>query len=125
MIEPGNTATIEFTTDESATATALGSGDLPVLATPRVVALVEEAAVAAIAGHLSADETSVGSRIRLDHVAPTAVGGTVVATATVTDVDGRRVEFDATVTEGENVVARATHVRFIVDRETFMHSIRR
>ena len=123
MIEPGNSATIAFTTDESATAAALGSGDLPVLATPKVVALVEEAAVAAIAQHLPADATSVGSRIELDHLAPTPIGGTVAATATVVSVKGRRIEFEALVTEGGKLVASAAHVRFIVTRDRFMDSM--
>ena len=125
MIEPGNTAVIEFTTDEEATAIALGSGDLPVLGTPKVVALVEEAAVAAIAGLVTDADTTVGSHIDVDHLAPTPIGGTVVATATVVAVNGRRVDFEATVTEGEKFVARATHVRYVINRESFMESLSR
>ncbi|MEN8238669.1 MAG: hotdog domain-containing protein [Actinomycetota bacterium] len=123
MIEQGNTATVTFTTDERATAIALGSGDLPVLGTPKVAALVEEAAVAAIAGLVDDDYTTVGSHLEIDHYAPTPVGGTVVATATVVSVKGRRVDFVATVTAGEEVVARAAHVRFVVNRGSFMDSV--
>lgn len=124
MIEPGNTAVIEFRTDDKATAIALGSGDLPVLGTPKVVALVEEAAVAALVGLVTATETTVGSHIDVDHLAPTPIGGTVVVTATVVAVKGRRMDFEATVTEGEKLVARATHVRYVVNRESFMESLR-
>jgi predicted thioesterase len=123
MIEPGSTASVSHTTDNRSTAIALGSGDLPVLATPKLVALVEEAAVAAIAGLVSDGDTTVGSHIEVDHLAPTPIGSTVVATATVVAVDGRRVDYEATVTEGANLVARATHVRYIVNRQTFMDSI--
>lgn len=123
MIEPGNSATITFTTDEKSTAIALGSGDLPVLGTPKVVALVEEAAVAATAGLVADSETTVGSHIETDHLAPTPIGGTVVATATVVAVNGRRVDFEATVTEGATLVARAEHVRFVVNSEAFMDSV--
>jgi fluoroacetyl-CoA thioesterase len=119
MIEPGNTAIISFTTDEQSTAIALGSGDLPVLGTPRVVALVEEAAVAAIADFVDEGETTVGSHIAIDHLAPTPIGGTVVATAVVVALKGRRVDIEATVTEGDKLVARASHTRFVVNTESF------
>jgi predicted thioesterase len=125
MIEPGSTASITYTTDNRSTAIALGSGDLPVLATPKVVALVEAAAVAAIAGLVPDGDTTVGAHIEVDHLAPTPIGGTVVTTATVVAVNGRRVDYEATVTEGATLVARATHVRYIVNRETFMDSARK
>jgi fluoroacetyl-CoA thioesterase len=122
MIEPGATAYITYTTDKRSTAIALGSGDLPVLATPKVVALVEEASVAAIAGLVADTDTTVGSHIDVDHLAPTPIGGTVVTTATVVAIKGRRLDFEATVTEGETLVAKATHVRYIVNRDSFMDS---
>ena len=125
MIEPGTTASITYTTDERSTAIALGSGDLPVLATPKVVALVEEAAVAAIAGLVADTDTTVGSHIDVDHLAPTPIGGTVVATATVVAIKGRRLDFEATVTEGEVLVAKVNHVRYIVSRDSFMNQIRK
>lgn len=124
MIELGDTAAITFTTDKGTTAIALGSGDLPVLGTPKVVALIEEAAVAAIAGRVGNTDTTVGSRIEIAHLAPTAIGDTVVTTATVVGVNGRRVNFEAAVTEGDTVVARGVHTRFIVNRELFLESIR-
>ena len=123
MIEPGTTASITYTTDKRSTAMALGPGDLTVLATPKVVALVEEAAVAAVAGFVADTETTVGSHIEVDHLAPTPIGGTVVATATVVAIKGRRLDFEATVTEGEVLVAKATHIRYIVNRDSFMNSI--
>ena len=123
MIELGLSASITFTTDESSTAIALRSGDVAVLGTPKVVALIEEAAVAALAGQLPDDSTTVGTHIAVDHVKATAVGSSVVATATVSAVQGRVITITATVTEGDAVVAKATHTRFIVDRETFQDSV--
>jgi len=123
MIEPGLSAAVSFTTDESSTAIALGSGDVAVLGTPKVVALIEEAAVAALAGQLADDSTTVGTHIAVDHLKATAVGAIVVATATVTDVRGRAIAITATVTEGETVVAKATHTRYIVNRKEFRDSV--
>jgi predicted thioesterase len=125
MIEPGNTASVTYKTDVSATSEVLGSGDLPVLGTPKVVALIEQAAVAALDGRLPGSSTSVGTQISVDHLAPTPVGGTVVATATVVVVDGRQVTFEATVTESHKAVALGMHTRFIVDRARFMASMLR
>ena len=78
---------------EADTAIALGSGDVPVLGTPRIVALLEQAAVAALAGDLADGTTSVGTHIAVDHVAASFVGAAVEAIAEVVDVDGRTVTF--------------------------------
>jgi len=123
MIEVGMTASVDFTADTDTTAIALGSGDVPVLGTPKVVALIEEAAVAAIAEGLDVGATSVGTSVSIDHRAPTAVGSTVRATAVVTSVDGRRVSFAVTVTESDDIVAVGTHTRAIVDRARFLESV--
>ncbi len=125
MIEPGTSASISFVADDASTAIALGSGDVAVLGTPKVVALVEEAAVAALAGRLPEGATSVGTHVSVDHLAPTAVGSQVVATATVTAVDGRSVSFTVTVTEGDEVVARGRHTRVVVDRSRFEAGVSR
>ena len=71
-IEPGLAGSVAHTVTSDDTAIALGSGDVPVLATPRAVALVEEAACTALIGHLDPDHTTVGVHIELDHLLPTA-----------------------------------------------------
>jgi fluoroacetyl-CoA thioesterase len=120
MIRIGATASTSFIVDDASTAIALRSGDVPVLGTPKVVALAEAAAVAAIAGMLEAGQTSVGTNVTLDHLAPSKVGSSVVATATVTSVDRRTIRFDVDVTEGGRSVASGTHVRAVVDRSRFL-----
>lgn len=102
------------------TAAALGSGDVPVLGTPAVLALMEEAACAAIASALDGAATSVGTWAELTHLAPTKVGATVEAVAELTAVDGRTLEFACEAHEGTKVIARARHRRAIVDREKFL-----
>ena len=89
----GLTAKISLIVSNDDTAVAAHSGDVDVLSTPRIVALCEEAAVAAIAGQLAAGETSVGMRVQLDHLAPSAVGSTVTASAKLEKVEGRRLKF--------------------------------
>ena len=120
MIEPGSSASIEFTADDATTAIALGSGDVPVLGTPKVVALCEEAACAAIVGSLGSESTTVGTHIAVDHLAPTPVGRSVTATATVTAIEGRRITFELSVIDDELSVARGVHERIVVDRDRFL-----
>ena len=122
MITPGSEASISFRVADGSTAIALGSGDVPVLGTPKVVALVEEAAVAAVAGSLPDGSTTVGTRITLDHLAPTAVGEIVEARASVTTADERTVSFSVVVVEGPTTIARGTHTRAIVNKARFLNS---
>ena len=115
----GLTASVELTVTAADTAQALGSGDVPVLATPRVVALVEAATVAAVAAHLGEGQTTVGTRVELDHLRPSAVGALVQAEAELVAVDGRRLTFAVRVLEGDREVARGTVHRTLVDRARF------
>jgi predicted thioesterase len=116
----GATATVELTVTDADTAQALGSGDVPVLGTPRVLALAEAATVAATARRLEPGQTTVGSRVELEHRAATPVGRTVVAEARLTAVEGRRLRFEVIVRDGGDVVALGTVERVLVDRHRFV-----
>jgi len=116
----GAAAQLELTVTDADTAQALGSGDVPVLATPRVLALAEAATVRALARHLATGATTVGSRIELEHLAPTPVGRTVISQARLAKVDGRRLTFEVTVRDGEAVVAQVRVERVMVDRQRFL-----
>ena len=116
----GAAAQLELTVTDADTAQALGSGDVPVLATPRVLALAEAATVRALARHLATGTTTVGSRIDLEHLAPTPVGHTVISQARLAKVDGRRLTFEVTVRDGDAVVAQVRVERVLVDRQRFL-----
>jgi fluoroacetyl-CoA thioesterase len=105
---------------EDDTAEAIGSGDVPVLATPVVLTLVERAAVAAVALHLEPATTTVGARVGLDHLSPTPVGARVSATARLETVEGRRLRFSFEVSDAQGVVARGIHIRVVVGRDAFL-----
>lgn len=119
MISEGASSSVSLIVSDADTSIALGSGDVAVLGTPRIVALCEEAAVAALAEFLPEGSTTVGTSVSIDHLAPTGVGGAVIATATVTEVDGKKASFRLVVTDGDKIVARGTHTRVVVDRERF------
>jgi fluoroacetyl-CoA thioesterase len=117
---PGLTARVELTVTDTDTAQAVGSGDVPVLGTPRVVALAEAATVAATATRLPSGSTTVGTRVELEHRAATPVGRTVAARAELVKVDGRRLAFEVVVTDGNEVVATGRVERALVDRQRFV-----
>ncbi|MDG4782593.1 hotdog domain-containing protein [Micromonospora sp. WMMD961] len=117
---PGLTAQVELTVTDADTAQAVGSGDVPVLGTPRVLALAEAATVAATATGMPPGSTTVGTRVELEHLAPTVVGRTVRAQALLAAVDGRRLSFEVTVSDGDQTVARGRVDRIMVDRQRFV-----
>ncbi len=118
----GDQATLEFTVTSEDTAAALGSGDLPVLGTPRLLAWAEAATCAAIRDSLTGGQTSVGSRVQLDHVGASPVGAGLRVTATVTHVDGRLVKFEVVAehTADDKVVGHGEVTRVVVDRGRFL-----
>ncbi|MGH2710755.1 MAG: thioesterase family protein [Actinomycetota bacterium] len=124
MLETGLEATVEETVTEDMTAERLGSGDVPVLGTPAVLALVEAAAVASVADAVEATQTTVGTSVELEHVAPTPVGARITATASLVEVDGRRLRFTFEVTDPAGPVARGSHRRVVVEREGFLEGAR-
>lgn len=120
MIQEGLTHTSQLTVSEAVTAIEMGSGDLPVLATPAMMALMENAAMLAVAPNLPEGCTTVGGHISASHIKPTPIGETVTATATVTKVDGKKIEFEVKAQWGDILLGEGSHLRFIVDCEKFM-----
>lgn len=112
------TATLVVTTND--TAAAIGSGDVEVLATPRLIGLCEEATMNALADHLDDTNSSVGMRIRVDHLQPTPVGAAVTAEAVLDQIDGRRLTFTVSVSDSGGLIAAGKITRAIVDRTTFL-----
>jgi predicted thioesterase len=120
----GVSAEAELTVAADDTAQAMRCGEVAVLATPRVVALAEEATLAALAGHLAGNETSVGTRIELAHLAPILIGSRVRATAVLEKTEGRRLVFNVTITDDAGLVAAGKVTRVVVDVDQFMDKAR-
>jgi fluoroacetyl-CoA thioesterase len=94
-------------------------GEYEIFSTPDLVLLIEETAIEALTPLLPTTQSTVGTTIDIAHVAATLLGQTVKATTTVTEVDRRRVMFDVVVSDEQEVIAKGTHERFIVDLEKF------
>ncbi|MDI6909625.1 thioesterase [Nocardioides sp.] len=117
-------ATLHFTVTADDTAAAVGSGSLPVLGTPRLLAWCEAATCAAIDPTLPAGSTSVGTRVELEHVAASAVGQGVEVTATAAYVDGRLHRFSVLARNlGGKVVGTGEITRVVVDAERFLSRV--
>lgn len=118
------TATLTFTVTDADTAAAVGSGSLPVLGTPRLLAWCEAATCAAIDPALAPGETSVGTRVELEHVAASAVGQQVEVTASASYVDGRLHRFTVGARNvGAKVIGTGEITRVVVDAERFLSRI--
>lgn len=120
MLKEGLTHTSRLTVSEAQTAQVIGSGDLPVLATPAMLALMENAAMLAVANELEDGQTTVGGHISLSHLKPSRVGAMVEATATLTKVDRRKLFFHVMAKQDGEVIGEGEHLRFVVDKQRFM-----
>jgi len=124
MLEKGLTAVSRTTVTPQNTAAALGSGDMPVFATPAMVELMENAAMLAVAGALPEGATTVGAEMNVTHIKPSGLGTEVIASAVVTAVEGRKITFNVGARDAEGMICEGTHVRFIVDRERFLAKLK-
>ncbi|MBR5029798.1 MAG: thioesterase family protein [Muribaculaceae bacterium] len=124
MIEIGLQHTSELIVTEDVTAVSMGSGDMAVLATPAMMALMENAAMLAVAPELPEGFTTVGGHISSSHLHPTKLGDKVTATATVTKVDGKKIEFRIEAHCGDTLLGEGTHLRFIVERAKFLERVK-
>lgn len=124
MMEKGLSAQSKVTVDGGNVAATMGSGDLQVFATPAMVALMENAAMKAVADHLSEGSTTVGAEMNVTHIKPSGVGVEIVASAVLTEVEGRKLTFNVGARDAEGMIGEGVHVRYVVDREKFMSKVR-
>lgn len=121
--DPGLKLARQLRVETDHTAVALGSGDVPVLGTPALLALAEGACVDAIKDDLDDGQTSVGTWAEVEHLVPTPVGRTVCAHATLIGHHGRRLEFSVLIEQDGATVAKIRHRRVLVDRERFLAKV--
>ncbi|MEM9426232.1 MAG: thioesterase family protein [Pseudomonadota bacterium] len=119
-IEPGMTGTATMIVGTNDTAPRVGSGKIAVLATPVMINLIEEAALAAIEDALPVGMQSLGTHLDVSHIAATPVGMKTEATATVSEIDGRTVRFDVEARDQTDVIGRGSHTRMVVTADKFV-----
>lgn len=107
----------------SNTAATLGSGDMDVFATPAMVALMENAAMLAVAAHLPEGSATVGTQMNTSHIKASPLGATITASAELTEVEGRKLTFAVKAWDEKGTIGEGVHTRFIVDRERFLSKL--
>ena len=122
-MEIGLTYTSTLVVSKDHVAAVMGSGDLHVFATPAMVALMENAAMLAVANHLPEGSTTVGAMMNTSHVKPSPVEETIRATAVLTAIEGRKLTFSVKAEDSKGVIGEAVHVRYVVDKEKFMSKL--
>ena len=124
MIEKGKIYESRFVVKAEDTVANVGSGELPVLATPILVAWMENVAMLTVAKDLSDNETTVGGMISVSHLRPSSIGTTVEISAILTDVNGKKLTFSLQAKDSASIIAEGEHIRFIVDKERFMSKLK-
>ena len=123
MLQYGLSHTSSSTVKEHHLAAHVGSGDLCVLSTPSMIALMEEAAMRCVAPHIEEHQSTVGGHIAVSHLKPTAHGSNITATATLVAIEGRKLRFTVTARDEDGIIGEGEHTRFIVNRKKFMERI--
>jgi len=122
-MEIGLSHTSIITVTETNTALTIGSGDLDVFATPAMAALMENAAMKAVAESLPEGSTTVGSKLDINHLKSSALGETISATALLTEINGRKLTFTLKANDSHGLIGEGTHIRYIVEKEKFLSKL--
>ena len=108
---------------QSNTAATMDSGDMDVFATPAMVALMENAAMLAVAAHLPEGSATVGTQMNTSHIKASPLGATITASAELTEVEGRKLTFAVKAWDEKGTIGEGVHTRFVVDRERFLSKL--
>ncbi len=122
-LKKGLSSQSSVTVSAGNTAAAMGSGDLDVFATPAMVALMENAAMTAVASELPEGSTTVGAEMNVTHIKPSGLGAEIAATAVLTGVEGRKLTFNVGARDAEGMIGEGIHIRYAVDRRRFMEKV--
>ena len=124
MLEKGLSAQSRTTVCRENTAARMGSGDMEVFATPAMVALMENAAMTAVAAELPEGSTTVGAEMNATHIKPSGLGAEITATAVLTEVEGRKLTFNGGARDTGGMIGEGVHIRYVVDRRKFMDKVK-
>ena len=120
----GDKGTVTVKVTKENCASAIGSGALDVFATPSMIALMENAACEAIKASLQPEESSVGTKVNISHLKASALEDTITATATLTEIDGRRLVFEVVANDSKGIIGEGTHERFVINVEKFLSKLK-
>ena len=123
-IKIGSEYTSRITVDKNKTALYIGSGDIEVLSTPSMIALMENAAMNSVASQLPENCTTVGGYIETKHIKPSQVGEKIFATAVLINVENKKLTFNIKAfQENGELIGEGTHIRYIINKDTFISKL--
>lgn len=120
----GDKGTVTVKVTKENCASAIGSGALDVFATPSMIALMENAACEAINASLQPGESSVGTKVNISHLKASALEDSITATATLTEIDGRRLVFEVVANDSKGIIGEGRHERFVINVEKFLSKLK-
>ncbi len=123
MLQTDKTVELDYEVGENLLASEMGSGDMRVLATPAMVAMMENACMRLVAADLAEGDTTVGSMVNTTHLKPSALGAKICVRATLTAIEGRKLTYKVVAKDGDAVIGEAEHVRYVVARERFLSKV--
>lgn len=124
ILKNGASAQSRVIVCQTNTAVSMGSGDLHVFATPSMVALMENAAMNAVKADLPTGSTTVGAEMNVTHIKPSGIGTEIIATAVLTEIDGRKLTFNVGARDSEGMIGEGIHIRYVVDKDKFMAKVK-
>ena len=124
MIEVGLKHESQTVVSTTNTANTLGSGDMEVFATPAMIALMENAAMMAVAPYLDEGASTVGIEMATSHIKASPIGATITASAELISAEGRKLSFKVKAWDEQGVIGEGNHTRFVVDRERFLSKVK-
>lgn len=124
MIEVGLKHESQTVVSTTNTANTLGSGDMEVFATPAMIALMENAAMIAVAPYLDEGASTVGIEMATSHIKASPIGATITASAELISAEGRKLSFKVKAWDEQGVIGEGNHTRFVVDRERFLSKVK-
>ncbi len=123
MLETGMKGQQSEIVTNDKTAAEMGSGTLPVYATPAMIALMEKTAMLSVAAELAEDEATVGTKLEIAHLAASGLGAEIKCESTLTEIDRKRLVFQVEAYSGETLIGKGIHERFIINTVKFMDKV--
>lgn len=114
----------QIQSSEKDSAISFGSGSVKVFATPSMIANMEKAALLCVEHLLPDSQTTVGTRLEINHFKATAIGQTISFKAILISIEGKKLEFEVTAFDEQAEIGNGKHIRYIIDKEKFMNRLK-
>ena len=123
-LNPGLKYSLQIIASKADSAISMGSGSVEVFATPSMIANMEKTALLSVENLLPDSQTTVGTRLEINHFKATAIGQTISFKAVLISIEGKKLEFEVTAFDEQAEIGNGKHIRYIIDKEKFMNRLK-